>query len=96
VTEITSASCASLVEEILQQSAEDVEGEEQLENALLAMSEVFGQAGRLLGKRRRGDKGKGKGCVPKYTEHIYFFVFFIFFTKSSEERIVVHFRVCQD
>ncbi|KAJ7309212.1 hypothetical protein DFH08DRAFT_823632 [Mycena albidolilacea] len=56
--EIASASCASLVEEILQQSAEDVEGEEQLESALLAMSEVFEQAGRLL---RRGDKGKGKG-----------------------------------
>jgi hypothetical protein len=59
--EITSASRASLVEEILQQSAEDIEGEEQLESALLAMSEVFEQAGRLLGKRRRGDKGKGKG-----------------------------------
>jgi hypothetical protein len=59
--EIASASRASLVEEILQQSAEDVEGEEQLESALLAMSEVFGQAGRLLGQRRRGDKGKGKG-----------------------------------
>jgi hypothetical protein len=50
-----------LVEEILQQATEDVEGEEQLESALLAMSEVFEQAGRLLGKRRRGDKGKGKG-----------------------------------
>jgi Mg-chelatase subunit ChlI len=49
------------VEEILQQSAEDVKGEEQLESALLTMSEVFEQAGRLLGKRRRGDKGKGKG-----------------------------------
>jgi hypothetical protein len=53
-----------LVEEILQQLAEDVEGEEQLESALLAMSEVFEQAGRLLGKRRRGDKGKGKGRMP--------------------------------
>jgi hypothetical protein len=61
--EIASASCASLVEEILQQSTEDVEGEEQLESALLAMSEVLEQAGRLLGKRRRGDKGKGKGRV---------------------------------
>jgi hypothetical protein len=59
--EIASASRASLVEEILQQATEDVEGEEQLESALLAMSEVFEQAGRLLGKRRRGDKGKGKG-----------------------------------
>jgi hypothetical protein len=59
--EISSASRASLVEEILQQATEDVEGEEQLESALLAMSEVFEQAGRLLGKRRRGDKGKGKG-----------------------------------
>jgi hypothetical protein len=58
--EITSASRASLVEEILQQSAEDAEGEEQLESALLTMSEVFGQAGRLLGKRRRGGKGKGR------------------------------------
>jgi hypothetical protein len=58
--EIASASRASLMEEILQQSAEDVEGEEQLESALLTMSEVFGQAGRLLGKRRRGGKGKGK------------------------------------
>jgi hypothetical protein len=58
--EIASASRASLVEEILQQSAEDVEGEEQLESALLTMSEVFGQAGRLLGKRRRGGKGKGR------------------------------------
>jgi hypothetical protein len=58
--EIASASRASLIEEILQQSAEDVEGEEQLENALLTMSEVFGQAGRLLGKRRRGGKGKGR------------------------------------
>jgi hypothetical protein len=46
--EIASTSRASLVEEILQQSAEDIEGEEQLESALLAMSEVFGQAGRLL------------------------------------------------
>jgi hypothetical protein len=59
--EIASTSRDSLVEEILQQSAEDVEGEEQLESALLAMSEVFEQAGRLLGKRRCGDKGKGKG-----------------------------------
>jgi hypothetical protein len=59
--EIVSASRASLVEEILQQSAEDVEGEEQLESTLLAMSEVFEQAGRLLGKRHCGDKGKGKG-----------------------------------
>ncbi|KAJ7826590.1 hypothetical protein B0H14DRAFT_3467598 [Mycena olivaceomarginata] len=62
--EIASASRASLVEEILQQSAEDVGEEGQLESALLAMSEVFGQAGRLLGQRRRGDKGKGKGRVP--------------------------------
>jgi hypothetical protein len=61
--EIASTSRASLVEEILQQSAEDIEGEEQLESALLAMSEVFGQAGRLLGKRRRGGKGKGKDRV---------------------------------
>jgi FtsZ-interacting cell division protein ZipA len=60
--EIASASCASLVEEILQQSAEDVEGEEQLENVLLMMSEVFGQAGRLLGKRHRGGKGKGRAA----------------------------------
>jgi hypothetical protein len=60
--EIASASRASLVEEILQQSAEDVEGEEQLESALLTMSEVFGQAGRLLGKRRC--EGKGKGRAP--------------------------------
>jgi hypothetical protein len=60
VAEIASASRASLVEEILQQSAEDVEGEEQWESTLLAMSEVFGQVGRLLGKRRRGGKGKGK------------------------------------
>jgi hypothetical protein len=62
--EIASASRASLVEEILQQPAEDVEGEEQLKSALLAMSEVFRQAGRLLGKRCRGDKGKGKGRAP--------------------------------
>jgi hypothetical protein len=62
--EIASASRASLVEEILQQSAEDVEGEEQLASALLVMSEVFGQAGRLLGQRHCEDKGKGKGHVP--------------------------------
>jgi hypothetical protein len=62
--EIASASRASLVEEILQQSAEDVEGEGQLESALLAMSEVFEQVGRLLGKRRCGDKGKGTGRAP--------------------------------
>jgi hypothetical protein len=61
---VTSASHASLVEEILQQLAEDVGDEEQSESALLAMSEGFGQAGRLLGQRRRGDKGKGKGRVP--------------------------------
>jgi hypothetical protein len=59
--EITSASHASLVEEIVQQSSVDTGDEEQLENALLTMSEVFGQAGKLLGQRRRGDKGKGKG-----------------------------------
>jgi hypothetical protein len=59
--EIASASHASLVEEIMQQSTADAGDEEQLGNALLVMSEVFGQAGRLLGKRRRGDKGKGKG-----------------------------------
>ncbi|KAJ7796529.1 hypothetical protein B0H14DRAFT_3494712 [Mycena olivaceomarginata] len=59
-TEITSASRASLVE-IVQQSAANTKNEEQLENALLTMSEVFGQAGKLLGRRRRGDKGKGKG-----------------------------------
>jgi hypothetical protein len=59
--EITSASRASLVEEILQQSAEDVEGEDQLESTLLAMSDVFERVGRLLGKRRCEDKGKGKG-----------------------------------
>jgi hypothetical protein len=63
VAEITSASHASLVEEILQQSAEDVEGEDQLESTLLVMSDVFERAGRLLGKRRREDKGKGKGCA---------------------------------
>jgi hypothetical protein len=51
----------SLVEEIMQQSTADAGDEEQLENALLMISEVFGQAGRLLGKRCRGDKGKGKG-----------------------------------
>jgi hypothetical protein len=61
--EIASASRASLVEEILQQSAEDG-GEEGLESALLTMSEVFGQAGRLLGQRRRGNRGKGKGRAP--------------------------------
>jgi hypothetical protein len=59
--EIASASCASLVEEIMQQPIVDAEDEEQLENVLLMMSEVFGQAGRLLGKRRCGDKRKGKG-----------------------------------
>jgi hypothetical protein len=59
--EIASASCASLVEEIMQQSTADAGDEEQLGTALLMMSEVFGQAGRLLGKRSRGDKGKGKG-----------------------------------
>jgi hypothetical protein len=62
--EITSASRASLVEEIVQQSAADTGDEEQLENALLMMSKVFGQAGKLLGWRHRGDKGKGKGRAP--------------------------------
>jgi hypothetical protein len=62
--EIASASHAALVEEILQQSAEDIGEEGQLESALLAMSEVFGQAGRLLVRRRHGDKGKGKGRAP--------------------------------
>jgi hypothetical protein len=61
VAEIASASRASLVEEIMQQSTADAGDDEQLGNALLMMSEVFGQAGRLLDKRRRGDKGKGKG-----------------------------------
>jgi hypothetical protein len=59
--EIVSASRASLVEEILQQSTADDGDKEQLGNALLVMSEVFGRAGRLLGKRCCGDKGKGKG-----------------------------------
>jgi hypothetical protein len=63
-TEIASASHASLMEEIIQQSTVDTGDEEQLENVLLMMSEVFGQVGRLLGQRRRGDKGKGKGCAP--------------------------------
>jgi hypothetical protein len=62
--EIASASRVSLVEEIMQQSTADAGDEEQLENVLLIMSKVFGQAGRLLGKRRPGDKGKGKGRVP--------------------------------
>jgi hypothetical protein len=61
--EITSAACASLVEEIVQQLAADTGDEEQLENALLTMSEVFRKAGKLLGRRRCGDKGKGKGRV---------------------------------
>jgi hypothetical protein len=63
VAEILTASCSSFVEEIVQQSAEDPGDEEQLQSALLLMSEAFRQAGRLLGRRRRGDKGKGKGCA---------------------------------
>jgi hypothetical protein len=63
--EIASTSRASLVEEILQQSAEDVGDEKQLESALLVMSEVVGQASRLLGLRRCGDKGKGKACAVR-------------------------------
>jgi hypothetical protein len=61
VAEITTASCSSLVEEVVQQAAEDADDEEQLESALLLMSEVFGQAGRCLGRKCRDDKGKGKG-----------------------------------
>jgi hypothetical protein len=76
--EIALAPRASLVEEILQQSAEDAGDEEQLESALLMMSEVFGQAGRLLGKRRCGDQGKAKG-TRRSTLHTYFFVFFHFY-----------------
>ncbi|KAJ7334220.1 hypothetical protein DFH08DRAFT_814246 [Mycena albidolilacea] len=60
VAELVSASRSSFVEEILQQSAEDAGDEGQLESALLLMSEVFGQAGRCLGQRHRGAKGKGK------------------------------------
>ncbi|KAJ7303801.1 hypothetical protein DFH08DRAFT_825581 [Mycena albidolilacea] len=62
--EIASASRVALVEEIMQQSTANTGDEEQLENMLLMMSEVFGQAGRLLGKRRHGEKGKGKGRAP--------------------------------
>jgi hypothetical protein len=62
--EIASASHAALVEEIMQQSTADTGDKEQLENTLLMMSQVFGQASRLLGKRRRGEKGKGKGHAP--------------------------------
>jgi hypothetical protein len=89
--EIASASRASLVEEILQQSAEDVEGEEQLESALLKMSEVFGQAGRLLGQRRQGGKGR---VAHRSTPTTYiFFCIFIFISKSSEKRSVAPFGV---
>jgi hypothetical protein len=62
--EIASASRAALMKEIMQQSTADTGDEEQLENTLLMMSEVFGQASRLLGKRRHGEKGKGKGRAP--------------------------------
>jgi hypothetical protein len=60
VAEIANASRSSLMEEIVQQAAEDANDEGQLESALLLMSEVFGQAGRRLGRKRHGDKGKGK------------------------------------
>jgi hypothetical protein len=43
------ASRSSFVEEIIRQLSESAGDEGQLENALLFMSEVFGQAGRLLG-----------------------------------------------
>jgi hypothetical protein len=64
VAEITNTSCSSLVEEVMQQAAEDADDEEQLESALLMMSEVFGQAGRRLGRKRHGNKEKGKGRAP--------------------------------
>ncbi|KAJ7330488.1 hypothetical protein DFH08DRAFT_815391 [Mycena albidolilacea] len=64
VAEITNTSCSSLVEEVVQKAAEDADDEEQLENALLWISKVFGQAGRCLGRKCRGDKGKGKGRAP--------------------------------
>jgi hypothetical protein len=63
VAEILTASHSAFVEEIVRQSAEDPGNEEQLQNVLLLMSEVFRQVGRLLGRRHHGDKGKGKGCV---------------------------------
>jgi hypothetical protein len=46
------------VEEIVWQATEDARDEEQLESALLTMSEVFGQAGQPLGQQCCGDKGK--------------------------------------
>jgi hypothetical protein len=52
--EIASASHAALVEEIMQQASADTGDEEELEDALMTMSEVFGQASKLLGKRRCG------------------------------------------
>jgi hypothetical protein len=62
--EIASASRAALVEEIMQQASADTGDEEELEDALMTMSEVFGQASKLLGKRCRGEKGKGKARAP--------------------------------
>jgi hypothetical protein len=64
------------MEEILQQPVEDVGDEKQLESALLMMSEVFGQAGRLLRQRRLGNKGKGEG---RASESAVFFLCFPFY-----------------
>jgi hypothetical protein len=75
VAEIASAPHASLVEEILQQLVEDTGDGEQLESALLMMSEVFGQAGKLLGKRCRGTRGRAKGA-HRSTPHTYLFLCF--------------------
>jgi hypothetical protein len=64
VTELATASRSSLVEEIMQQTAEDAGDEGQLESMLLLMSEVFGQAGRHLGRKHCSNKGKGKERAP--------------------------------
>jgi hypothetical protein len=90
IEELTAASCSSFVEEIVWQSSESASDKGQLENALLFMSEVFGQAGRLLGRQSHDGKGKGKERAP---QHIYFCISALF--PNPAKSVVLSHLVCQ-
>jgi hypothetical protein len=64
IKRITPDSQPAFVEEIMQYAMETDSGAEWVEEALRFMSEVFDEAGRLLGRQCRSGKGKGKEHAP--------------------------------
>ncbi|KAJ7353268.1 hypothetical protein DFH08DRAFT_804837 [Mycena albidolilacea] len=59
---LSPSSRTAFVNEIVNWADQSGAGEERIESALLFMSAIFGQAGNMLGRRRRDRKGKGRAA----------------------------------